>query len=153
MEIRETKNAATTLELLADLQDLHHQLYPEFYKPFDKVAAEQEILECLADENQHFFIAVLDDTPAGFLWLVDKPYRENALMTMPASCHVEALVTRKDKQKQGIGKQLMAFAEKYAHQNQKALLTLSYWYSNDMDAYYAKMGFEKHMIQMHKKLS
>lgn len=152
MEINETKNADIILDLLADLQDLHHQLYPEFYKSFDSSAAEQEILACLADENQHFFIAMLAGDAVGFLWLVDKPYRENALMTMPASCHVEALVTRKDQQKQGIGKQLMAFAEEYAREHQKALLTLDYWFLNDVDDYYTKMGFEKHKVEMHKKL-
>ncbi len=95
----------------------------------------------LADEQNKFFLAVLDEQPIGYLKLSEsKPGRQSLTML---SIEIERLYVRKEFHDKKIGAALMQYAIDFALANSFLLIWLGVWEKNQKAIlFYKKWGFE-----------
>jgi GNAT superfamily N-acetyltransferase len=119
-----------------------------------KVTIDQEkvhIEECIEDPGYTIIIASVENKIAGVLYLFEETYPDD-LVPAPHST-IEIVFTHIDFRKQGIGKGLIAEAEKVAKQMNHTFIDLQVW-ENNQHAFdlYEKTGFQTIEKRMVKKI-
>jgi ribosomal protein S18 acetylase RimI-like enzyme len=111
----------------------------------DKFMAEQFSKEQLVEEFSRaghvFFLAWVDDYPAGYVFLKNKSHQ---LLGSEAALEISRLYVRKAFIGKGIGKLLMQKSIEYAAQSDKEWIWLGVWEHNrSAIQFYTAFGYEK----------
>lgn len=139
---------ATEAELIAEISR------ETFYETFavhntmadmDKFMAEQFSTEQLVEEfaipGYTFFLALVDDQPAGYIFLKNKSHSS---LESASALEISRLYVRKPFIGKGIGKLLMQKAIEFAEQERKEWIWLGVWEHNQPAIdFYTAFGYEK----------
>jgi ribosomal protein S18 acetylase RimI-like enzyme len=111
----------------------------------DKFMAEQfstaQLVEEFAIPGYTFFLALVDDQPAGYIFLKNKSHQS---LGSEAAIEISRLYVRKLFIGKGIGKLLMQKAIAFAEQQQKEWIWLGVWEHNRTAIdFYTAFGYEK----------
>jgi ribosomal protein S18 acetylase RimI-like enzyme len=152
MEIRlaTLEDAPLLAALNGYVQALHHEAYPELFKP---PAANDEIIayfgEQLEEPENDFFLAEIEAEPAGYLWARFVHQPPNPFMHAIDHFVVEHIAVVPRWRRRGVGHALLDAAREGALERDLHLLTLSVWAFNARaQSVFARAGYEPYTIRM-----
>ena len=128
--------------LNSEVQELHHYMHPEIFKPFNKKGIEAAIQSFLTDSNWNAFVAWDGETPVGYMMLVLRETGDNAFHYNTRSLYIDQVGVPEKNRNLGIGQLLMNHAELFAKENNITRLELDHWTANTVAAnYFRKHGY------------
>lgn len=114
IEIIEIKEFKLIAHLVEEVQNLHANLFPALYKPFEYSGIEKAIAEMLSDKNCRAFAARLQDETIGYLLLLIKEVPESAFHFSFRIMHIDQITVLQKQQQTGVGTLLIEKAEALA---------------------------------------
>ncbi|HZG78591.1 MAG TPA: GNAT family N-acetyltransferase, partial [Paenibacillus sp.] len=104
MDIIRTADAERIGKLNSEVQQLHHRLYPDTFKPYDFPAVRRFFEKAVENPNFLFFLVTNGEEDAAYLWIEIRAYSENAFIRAHTSVYVHHLGVVERYRHQGIGK-------------------------------------------------
>jgi ribosomal protein S18 acetylase RimI-like enzyme len=129
--------------LLRELDELHAELVPEYFRPATRTESEWRRL--LGDSTALVLVA-LDEAegpaPVGFLSLRVYDTPADPTMVPRRRGHVETLIVNARQRRRGIGRRLLATAADWVRARGATEMVLTTWVGNaEADAFYEKLGY------------
>lgn len=142
IRIAESTDHILIAALNSEVQQLHHELHPEIFKPFDKQGIEAAMRSFLTDNNCRAFVAWKEEEPVGYMILVLRETGDNAFHYNTRSVYIDQIGVPEKNRRLGIGQLLMSYAEQFAAEHGVNRLELDHWTANSMAAqYFRKQGY------------
>ncbi|HLP55616.1 MAG TPA: GNAT family N-acetyltransferase [Fluviicola sp.] len=136
-----------------EVQQLHVNLHPEVFKPYDPTAVESALESMMAKPNSHAFVAMLGEIPAGFMLMFVKRIPENAFIYARETLYIDQIGVLNEYRKTGVGKLLMEQAEKLAQELGIKRIELDHWTANSVAAkYFRSKGYALYREQLFKEM-
>jgi diamine N-acetyltransferase len=150
VKIIETQDNELISALNEEIQTLHHNLYPEVFKPYNKNNVDAFFKSVVNNEHAVVFLALDNETPVGYALLLRMQANDNPFQYSRNYLLLDQLLVLKDHQNKGIGTQLMEAAVEYAQNEDIKTIELNHWTNNDS----ARRFFNKHHFEyFNKKMS
>ncbi len=129
--------------LLRELDELHAELVPEYFRPATRT--EPEWRRLLGDSTALVLVA-LDagegTSPVGFLSLRIYDTPADPTMVPRRRGHLETLIVNARQRRRGIGRRLLATATDWARARGATEMVLTTWVGNaEADAFYERLGY------------
>jgi len=153
VEIMQTFDEETISQLNKSIQERHHRLYPEYFKPYHA-----EDVRCFFRgiiHNPHFIFLLLTEheQPVGYAWIEVKQHPENAFKHAYKSIILHQISMNEAYMNNGYGSKLLEHIEQIAKSHQVNRIELDYWVLNeDAKAFYEKRGFKRHRDFVYKEV-
>ncbi|MCK1249590.1 GNAT family N-acetyltransferase [Streptococcus uberis] len=152
IRLAEQKDFQALQDLLSEISQLHHELRPDLFKHASVKFDREGLEEFLRNPEQSIFVYERDGRVLGHLFLKFK-VSENKVRHPKKSLYIEDLCVAKEARHQGIGHELLQFAEEFGRMHQAYNITLNVWYANqDAYVFYDKADYKPQQIQMEKIL-
>jgi ribosomal protein S18 acetylase RimI-like enzyme len=154
---REAKNSEDEIlkDLLAELQEYEKQFEP-YYRPGTEVSAEYLAYirrEC-AEHDGKIIVALDDQKIVGFICVWRGELLDQYVSESIEIGYISDLIVTNAYRKQGVGSQLIAQAEEYAHQKKLRMLKIGSLSRNtDSKELYRKLGYLDFSVQLVKDFS
>lgn len=153
-QISETKNALLLASLNEEIQELHHRLYPDKFKPYNKIPIERAFEEMLGRGDAKAFVALHKGMAVGYVLVVLKEIPENPFQNGQKHLLVDQLVVLKEHRGLGIGKMLLDHALLFATGQGASCVQLNHWAANnEARSFFSKHGFSCCREIMERQLS
>ncbi len=152
--ITETRDPELLARLNEDVQNLHYQLHPEIFKPYDRegVALFQQV--ALQDLNARAFVALQDEVPVGCMLCFIREAKENAFHYAIRSVYVDQISVLSAYRRSGAGKMLLQRAEQLAQEMGIKRLELDHWSTNTVAAtWFRKNGYSLFKERLFKTIA
>jgi diamine N-acetyltransferase len=107
IQIRETNDAALLASLNEQVQQLHHELYPEVFKPFDPEAITVFFESLFVEREAKAFLAVDGETVLGYVLLLVVDKKENPFQYERSYLELDQLLVLEEYRGIGIAKLLL----------------------------------------------
>ncbi|WP_047985643.1 GNAT family N-acetyltransferase [Ornithinibacillus californiensis] len=147
MKVYQTTDAELITNLNKDVHDLHVNLYPEYFKPYNSEEI-QSFFQGLVDKAEYVFLVLEDaDIPLGFAMLEIRAYPETIFKKSYQSVYVHQLGVNATKRGKGYGSFLMKEIEKLAKEHEIHQIELDYWSNNEE----AKNFYKKNDYDIHRE--
>lgn len=136
-------------ELLAilnhDVQEIHHHIEPELFKPYNKDNMKKLFDEALENENVSAYVAYFDEVVAGYMLLSKKYNEANYYKESYATLQIDQICVESDFKGKGIGKALVEFAKTRAKELEITRIEMNYWTKNNHSGeFFRSQGFENY---------
>lgn len=141
--IQPTKDPILLGSLCEQVQDLHHRLYPQLFKPYDRAGITAFFETLVVQENVKAFVATRNGEIAGHMLLLlhDKP--ESPFTYARRYVELDQILVLKEHRGHQVGEKLVAFAKEYAESLGISRIELNHWTANDgARAFFARSGFQ-----------
>lgn len=147
MYLQQTQNAELLAELNQTVHDLHVQLHPKVFKPYDRISSTLFFENMSSRIENLFYLVIIDERPSGYLWIEERNTPETPFKYASSCLYVHQISLNKDIQGKGYGKQLMMLVEELATQRNLRQVELDYWASNiGAAAFYESCAFTKQRL-------
>ena len=145
----EEKDVKRIIELLLQIDLIHHDGRPDLFK-VGKKYTEEELFNIIKDENTPVFVYVnQDDKVLGYAICIYKQILNDTLLTDIKTLYLDDLCVDENCRSKGIGKALYEAVVETAKNNGCYNLTLNVWAFNKRAYdFYKKLGFEEQKIGM-----
>ncbi len=151
MTITETKDFKRIAELNAHVQNLHATLYPEMFKPFNRIEIEKALENFLSDPNCYCYLVELNKVDIGSAVFFVKEAKENAFHYAIRTLYIDQISVLPEYQRTGVGKLLMLKAEQLAIEHSINKIELDHWSANTVAAsYFRKNGYKLYRERLFK---
>lgn len=125
-----------------EVQSLHHNLYPEVFKPYNREEITKFFLSALPDINTKVFVAVESDKPIAFILLMVKNINENPYMHERRFVLIDQIAVLNSHRGNGVGKLLLEKAFTFAGSSGIKRVELNHWTLNESAGkFFKKNGF------------
>ncbi len=153
IKIKETKDHLLLAELNEEIQTLHHQLYPNVFRPYDKQKVVEVFKERISQEGIKAYIALFDSVIAGYTQ-VRIVKTEGNVFQFPRHCvYIDQILVKSDFRKKGIGKALLDQISRLAKELEIPKIHLDHWtMNNSARSFFKRNGFEYHREVMSKSI-
>ncbi len=142
IEIVSTKDANLLARLNHDVQEIHYNIEPEIFKPFDLENMEIFFQKVLENSSVTAYIAKVDGKSAGYMLLAENITAENPFKYSYTVLHIDQICVDSEFKGKGIGKALVDFAKKYAIERQIRRIEMNYWTQNtNSGEFFRSQGF------------
>jgi ribosomal protein S18 acetylase RimI-like enzyme len=140
--------------LIHEVDALHRAHLPQiFQKPAGPVREETYILQLIDDPAAGLFVAQAGDQLAGLVTVIVRESPEIPLFVRRRYAVVDSLVVGAAFRRAGIGRALMARAERWAAAQGAGNVELGVWeFNQEAVAFYRALGYETAMRRMSKAL-
>ncbi len=153
MEIIQTNDYALISRLNQEVQELHTNMYPDYFKPYDFESVHAFFKQIITDPKFMFFVALEDGQEVGYIWIEIRDYKENAFCKPYRSIFIHHLNVLSLHRNRGFGKRMMDKAYEVATINEITKIELDYWIDNEVaKEFYKKQGFLKYRQFVYKDL-
>ncbi|HSY39752.1 MAG TPA: GNAT family N-acetyltransferase [Polyangia bacterium] len=141
--------------LLRELDELHAELVPAYFRPASRT--EPEWRRLLGDATALALVALEEveesRAPIGFLSLRVYDTPADPTMVPRRRGHVETLIVNARQRRRGIGQRLLATAADWARARAATEMVLTTWVGNaEADAFYEKLGYRVLSRVLHARL-
>ena len=154
--IRKAENSdiPRILELLVQVNMVHHNGRPDLFKGPATKYTEEELETIIVDPERPVFVFTDEKgITLGYAFCIVKETKNDNLMMDHRTLYIDDLCVDEKCRGQHIGKQLLEYVESYAKKNSFDSLTLNVWKLNDSAyEFYLKNGMEIQKIGMEKIL-
>ncbi len=130
--------------LFAQVQSIHADAEPEFFRPPEKDETFQQYFEgILGDPDQHLLFACLDDVEVGFVQYFLGLRPQSIFRPERRVGYVHGLVVNEEHRRTGCAAMLIEHVKQVARQEDIALLGIDFWSFNAAArACFEKAGFK-----------
>ncbi len=138
------EDAGAISDLCAEIQELHHQALPTFFKPGSAATFPTEhVKELMSEPLTMFIMAVVDQDIAGYVFANRIQSAENAFQYAFERIHIDQIGVHQLYRRQGCGQALMDAVKNLAVSQNIPLITLSTWgFNHRAHEFFASQGFE-----------
>ena len=149
----EIKDIPSIIELLHQVNMVHHVLRPDLFKPNTTKYDEQELEAML--ENDHKPIFVFDnDGVLGYAFCMITEVKDNILLQDIKTLYIDDICVDEKARGQHVGKALYEYVRDYAQSIGCNNITLNVWDGNDAAlSFYRNMGMKVQKTTMEIVLS
>ena len=152
--IKETTDADFLAELNREVQELHHKMYPEIFRPYAKEEITRAIKKMLGGREAKAFVAYDGDEPAGYAVIFISRFSQNAFQHARSAMQVDNFAVLEKFRRKGVGKKLMDFLLELAKKEKLNRIDLNHWEKNEMaKAFFGKQGFAYYNSRMYLDIS
>lgn len=153
IKISETKDYELLAALNKEVQELHHSLYPNIFKPYNQEDVTSFFKEILKQSTTKAFTAYVGKEAAGYILLFLKEVPENPFQYSQRFILIDQIGVKNEYRKKGIGKLLLNKAFETAEEKQFKIIRLNHWtMNNDARSFFNKHGFNYFNENMHKSI-
>ena len=155
MEIRfaQEKDIGGILCLLRQVEQVHHEIRPDLFRPGAIKYTEGELEAILADESRPIFVGTEEDKVLGYCFCQIRQYRNSTVLTDRKELYIDDLCVDETVRGQHVGRQLYEHTCAWAKEIGCNFLTLNVWCGNDSAmAFYEKRGLTPRSITMETEL-
>ena len=143
IEIVRNKDASLLARLNHDVQEIHHDIEPSIFKPFDQENVEAFFQKILVNSSVEAYIAMVDEIPAGYMLLVENTTTENPFKYSSTILHIDQICVESEFKGKGVGKALVDHAKQYAIEKQIKRIEMNYWTQNhNSGEFFRSQGFK-----------
>jgi GNAT superfamily N-acetyltransferase len=147
--IKETTDAEFLADLNKEVQELHHKLYPEIFRPYVKEEIAKAIKKMLGGREAKAFVAYEGDEPAGYAIIFISRFNQNAFQVARSAMQVDQFAVLEKFRRKGVGKKLLGFLTELAKKEKLNRIDLNHWEKNDSArAFFGKNGFAYYNSRM-----
>ncbi len=146
----EEKDIAKILELLVQVDMVHHLGRPDIFKGHATKYNENELRAIIKNDSAPVFVCVDEnDVPLGHAFCVHKQVIDNSVMTDIKTLYIDDICVDSGARGKHIGKSLYDFVIDYAAKNGFYNVTLNVWCCNEAAMrFYEAMGMNPQKIGM-----
>ena len=146
----EIKDIQKILELLVQVDMVHHNGRPDIFKGPATKYNEEQLKSVLACENTPVFVYTDEnDIVLGHVFCVSKQIKDNDLLTDIKTLYIDDLCVDENARGNYIGKSLYDYVVSYAKERGYYNVTLNVWTCNTSALkFYEKMGMKPQKIGM-----
>jgi ribosomal protein S18 acetylase RimI-like enzyme len=149
--VSQTKDHELIASLAEGVQNLHYQMHPDIFKPYDKAAVTKAVQQFLDDPACRAYVATKGAVPVGYAIFIVKEVKENAFHYNISTIYIDQVAVLKEYQNSGAGKLLLDEAEKLANTLSIKKLELDHWTANTIAArYFRKNGYTLYKERLSK---
>lgn len=151
----EKRDIGKILELLEQVDMVHHNGRPDIFKGPATKYNEEELKEIINNDETPVFVCVGDDdTAIGHAFCVHKQEKDNGVLTDIKTLYIDDICVDERSRGCHVGKTLYEYVEDYALQNGFYNITLNVWSCNPSAVkFYEAMGLLPQKIGMEKVIS
>lgn len=143
IQVKETKDHELLAALNEEVQDLHHRMHPEIFKPFNRGAVAGALRLFVAKEDCRAYVAWKGEEAVGYVILCVKETGDNAFHYSARTMYVDQVGVPVRYRKQGVGAALLHKAEELAKELVINCIELEHWTANaTAAAYFRKQGYK-----------
>lgn len=143
MQFIGTKDAQSIARLNEPVQNLHCELYPERFKPYDFESVHAYFTKVVNKETHHFIIGQDLGFNTGYVWFEEIFRAETAFSKATHYVYVHQISVSPKYRGRGIGKALFACVKEFCYARSVDRIGLDYWVENQKaKEIYEGMGFE-----------
>jgi ribosomal protein S18 acetylase RimI-like enzyme len=136
----EKRDIPTIIELLHQVNMVHHVLRPDLFKPNTTKYDEQELEAMLEDDNKPIFVFD-NDGVLGYAFCVITEVRDDILLQDTKTLYIDDICVDEMARGQHVGKALYEYVRDYAQSIGCNNVTLNVWDGNDAAlSFYKNMG-------------
>jgi ribosomal protein S18 acetylase RimI-like enzyme len=149
------EDAALLAELNIDIQQLHADAQPNFFKV--PISKNDELIAIyarhLGDEHTRIFIAEADGEAQGCILLIHRQHEANPYAFANSRMVIDQLSVNENYRGKGLGHALMQRAIELSHELEVDYLWLNVWAFNEAAIeFYKREGFETVSLNMWQKI-
>jgi diamine N-acetyltransferase len=153
MEITKTKDYEAIAKLNKNVQDVHVELFPEYFTPYNYEPIRDFYKEIMKDPKQIFLLVEEDFNPIGYVWMTLRDSAETPFKKASRSLYIHQISIEKNSSNKGAGSQVIAYIEQLGKELGTTKLELDYWIDNTIARnFYKKMGFVINREVVHKEM-
>lgn len=136
------KDIKRIIELLHQVNMVHHVIRPDLFKPYTTKYNEQELLSILDDDSKPIF--VYDDGEVkGYAFCQLSEVKDNLLLQDNKTLYIDDICVDEKDRGQHVGKALYEYVRNYAQSIGCHNITLNVWEGNDPAlSFYKNMGMK-----------
>lgn len=152
--IKETTDANFLAELNREVQEHHHKMYPEIFRPYDKEEIAKAIKKMLGGREAKAFVAYEGEEAAGYAIIFISRFNQNAFQQARSAMQVDQFAVLEKFRKKGVGKKLMDFLVELAKKEKLSRIDLNHWEKNEeAKEFFGKSGFVYYNSRMYKEVN
>ena len=152
--IRETTDADFLGNLNKEVQEFHHRMYPEIFRPYDKEGITKAIKKMLSGREAKAFVAYVNDEPAGYAIIFISRFNQNAFQHARSAMQVDNFAVLEKFKRQGVGRKLMEFLTDLAKKEKLSRIDLNHWEKNDeARTFFGSSGFKYYNARMYLEIN
>ncbi len=150
----ETRDITSILELLVQVDMVHHEGRPDLFKGPATKYNEDELNEIIKDDTAPVFVCVNDEGDVlGHAFFIFKQVTDNSVLTDIKTLYIDDICVDEAARGQHVGKSLYDAVVKYAREKSYYNITLNVWSCNPgAMKFYESMGLVPQKICMEKVL-
>ncbi|MFD1356687.1 GNAT family N-acetyltransferase [Fictibacillus halophilus] len=153
MEIIKTQDYEAIAKLNKNVQDIHVELFPEYFTPYNYEPIRDFYKEIMKDPKQIFLLVEEDFNPIGYVWMTLRDSAETPFKKTSRSLYIHQISIEKNSSNKGAGSQVIAYIEQLGIELGATKLELDYWIDNTIARnFYKKMGFVINREVVHKEM-
>ena len=140
------------IELLHQVDMVHHDLRPDLFKPYTTKYDEQELEALLDDESKPIFVCVDDGMVLGHAFCMTTEVRSDKLLQDIKTLYIDDICVDEAARGRGVGRSLYEHALSYARSADCYNVTLNVWAGNDALSFYQRCGMSVQRTTMEQIL-
>ena len=150
----QSKDIPAILELLIQVDMVHHNGRPDLFKGSATKYNESELESLLQNEDTPVFVCVDEnDIPLGHAFCIHKQVKNNSVITDIKTLYIDDICVDSRSRGKHVGKALFEYVSDYAKENGFYNITLNVWSCNPgAIRFYEAMGLVPQKIGMEKIL-
>lgn len=155
MEIKiiDTKDYELLAMLNKEVQELHHSLYPNIFKPYNQEDVTSFFKEILEQNTTKAFVAYAGKEVTGYMLLFLKEVPENPFQYLQRFILIDQIGVKSEFRNNGIGELLLGKVYEITKEQHFKMIRLNHWtMNNDARSFFSKHGFSYFNEQMWKLL-
>jgi diamine N-acetyltransferase len=153
MEITKTKDYEAIAKLNKNVQDVHVELFPEYFTPYNYEPIRDFYKEIMKDPKQIFLLVEEGSNPIGYVWMTLRDSAETPFKKTSRSLYIHQISIEKNSSNKGAGSKVIAYIEQLGKELGATKLELDYWIDNTIARnFYKKAGFVVNREVVHKEL-
>ena len=136
------KDIKRIIELLHQVNMVHHVIRPDLFKPYTTKYNEQELLSILDDDSKPIFVDD-DGEVKGYVFCQLSEVKDNLLLQDNKTLYIDDICVDEQARGQHVGKALYEYVRDYAQSIGCHNITLNVWEGNDPAlSFYKNMGMK-----------
>lgn len=151
--IENTTDALELAKLNESVQNIHHELNPEKFKPFNLFGVQKAFIQLLSSENVHAYLAKYEGEVAAYLLCIVLERKETEFQYGQSVLLIDQVCVLEKYRRKGIAKELLKRSVELAQENDIKEIEIDYWEKNrSAYAFFAANGFENQKNKMVLKM-
>lgn len=152
--IENTTDALELAKLNESVQNIHHELYPEKFKPFNLFGVQKAFIQLLSSENVYAYLAKYKGEVAAYLLCIVLERKETEFQYGQSVLLIDQVCVLEKYRRKGIAKELLKRSVAFAQENDIKEIEIDYWEKNrSAYAFFAANGFENQKNKMVLKMT